>query len=294
MRRVGREKLLFTGTVAPAAPGARVSLQVSYPADGEQWHTIAFGHVVAGGFSIVHGLRIPGEAKLRVLAHPRGANSPGASEAVTYTVPALQNPQLTLQTSANPLTFGQTVTLSGVAAGAAGQTVTLLARTKGGDFAPVATSTTDPDGSFQFAGQTPGQNTYYEVSDAATRSVAQFVGVKFAVTLSPPPPAEIAAGEALTIGGSVSPASAGTTVYLERGGPSGLGFHPIASSSIREDGTFALVHTFESATAAKLRVRVANDPAHLGSASPPFVVTVGAGAGAALAPEPESAPTAAG
>jgi len=291
--RAGHDRLLFTGTVAPAATGARVALQVSYPADGEQWHTIAYGHVIDGGYSIVHGLRIPGEAKLRVLAHPRGANSPGASEAVTYTVPQSQNPQLTIQASANPLTFGQAVTLSGVAAGAAGQTVTLLARTKGAGFTAIATSTTDEAGAYQFAPQEPQQNTYYEVSDSATRSVALFVGVKFALTLSPPPTA-VTAGEPLTIDGSVAPASTGATVYLERGGPSGLGFHPIASSVVGKDGTFSLAHAFEGPTTAKLRVRVTNDSANLGSASPPFVVTVGAGAATALAPEPEPAPAGAG
>lgn len=277
-------KLVFTGTVSPAAPGARVALQVSYPADGEQWHTIAFGRVSEGSFSIVHGLRIPGEAKLRVLAHPKGANSPGASEAVAYTVPEPQNPQLTIQASANPIVAGQTVTISGVAASGAGQAVTLLARTKGGSYAPVATSTTEEGGAYTFAAQAPLQSTYYEVSEAATRSVALFVGVKYALTLNPPP-GSLATGETLTVSGSVAPAHAGASVLLERGGPSGLGFHPIAASTVAADGTFALTHVFENATAAKLRVRVANDAQNLGSASAPFELTVSAGPAATLAPE---------
>jgi len=284
-RQARRSKLVFTGTVSPAAPGARVALQVSYPADGEQWHTIAYGQVTEGGFSIVHSLRIPGEAKLRVLAHPKGANSPGASEAIAYNVPQPQNPQLTIESSANPILAGQTVTLSGVAAGAAGQTVTLLARSKGGAFAPVATSTTDESGAYSFADQAPQQNTYYEVSDATTHSVALFLGVKYALTLNTPP-ATVATGEALTIAGSVAPARAGASVLLERGGPSGLGFHPIASSTVNADGSFTLAHTFASATSAKLRVRIANDPQNLGAASAPFTVSISAGPAATLAPEP--------
>lgn len=278
-------KLLFTGTVSPAAPGARVALQVSYPADGEQWHTIAYGQVTDGGFSIAHSLRIPGEAKLRVLAHPKGANSAGASEAVAYTVPQPQNPQLTIQASANPVLAGQTVTVSGVAAGAAGQTVTLLARTQGGAYAPVATSTTEEGGTYTFAAQAPQQNTYYEVSDSATHSVALLVGVKYALTLDEPP-SSVATGEALSISGSVAPARAGAPVYLERAGPSGLDFHQIASSTVAADGTFALSHTFESAATPQLRVRVAGSMLNLGSASPPFTVTVSSGAATALAPEP--------
>ncbi len=289
MRLARRSKTTFTGTVAPAGTGARVALQVSYPADGEQWRTIAYGDVVNGSFSISHGFRIPGEAKVRVLAHPKGANAPGVSEALTYTVAQQQNPQLTILGSADPISFGQSVTLSGVAAGAAGQTVTLLARTAGGSFAPVATSTTDESGNYQFVAS-PQQSTYYEVSDATTRSAVLFEGVRYVLALAPPPPATVAAGEALAISGSVTPARAGTTVYLDRRGASGFGFHAIATATVNPDGTFTLSHTFESATSATLRVRVAGDAQNQGSASAPFAVTVTTAPAAALGPEP-AAPT---
>jgi hypothetical protein len=277
-------KTLFTGTVAPAASGARVALQVAYPADGERWRTIAYGDVVDGSFSISRGFKIPGEAKVRILAHPKGANAPGVSEEITYLVPQAQNPQLTLIASADPISDGQSVTLSGVAAGAAGQTLTLLARTGGGKFAPVATTTADEAGNYQFV-QAPTENTYYEVSDAATRSFPLFEGVKYALTLSPPP-ASVAAGEALTLSGTVTPARAGQTVYLDRRGPSGVGYHPIAAAAVDPDGTFVLSHTFESTTSPTLRVRLAGNPQNQGGASAPFAVTVTTAAAAALGPEP--------
>jgi hypothetical protein len=283
-----RGKTLFTGTVSPAASGARVALQVAYPGDGERWRTIAYGDVVEGSFSISHGFRIPGEAKVRIVAHPKGANSPGVSEALTYIVPQAQNPQLTIIASADPISFGQTVTLSGVAAGPAGQTLTLLARTGTGRFAPVATTTTDQAGNYQFV-QAPTENAYYEVSDTSTRSFPLFEGVTYVLTLAAPP-ASVAAGEALVLSGSVTPARAGETVYLDRRGPSGIGYHPIASAAVNPDGTFTLSHTFESTTAPTLRVRVAGDAHNRGSASAPFAVNVTSATAAALAPEP-AAPT---
>jgi hypothetical protein len=284
-RLAQRSRTTFTGTVAPAAPGARVALQISYPADGEQWRTIAYGDVVDGSFSISHGFRIPGEAKVRVLAHPKGANAPGVSEALTYTVAQQQNPQLTILASADPISFAQSVTLSGVAAGGAGQTVTLLARTVGGSFAPVATTTTDESGNYQFV-QSPQQSTYYEVSGATAHSAVLFEGVRYVLALAPPPPATLAAGEALAISGSVTPPRAGTRVYLDRRGASGFGFHPIATATVNPDGTFTLTHAFESATSATLRVRVAGDAQNQGSASAPFVVSVTTAPAAALDPEP--------
>jgi hypothetical protein len=283
-RPARRSKTLFTGTVAPAASGARVALQVSYPADGERWRTIAYGDVVEGSFSIAHGFKIPGEAKVRILAHPKGANAPGVSEALTYVVPQPQNPQLTIQASADPISFGQSVTLSGVAASGGAQTVTLLARTSGGTFAPVATTTTDEAGNYQFV-QAPTQNAYYEVSDAATRSFALFEGVRYVLALTPPA-TTVAAGEALALTGSVTPAHAGQLVYLDRRGPSGIGFHPIATATVDPDGSFTLSHAFENATSATLRVRIAGDAQNQGSASAPFAVTVTTAPAAALAPEP--------
>jgi hypothetical protein len=282
-RSARRQRPTFTGTVAPAAAGARVALQVSYPADGEQWRTIAYGDVLDGRFSISHGFKIPGEAKVRVIAHPKGANSAGVSETVTYSVPQPQNPQLTIQASSNPISFGQSVTLSGVAAGPSGQTVTLLAHAKGAGFAPVATSTTDDAGNYQFT-QAPQQNTYYEVSDASTRSVVLFEGVKYVLTLTPPP-TTLAATQPLSISGSVTPAQAGTTVHLERRGAASVGFHAIASAVVNADGTFTVTHTFESATSATLRVRVAGDARNQGCASAPFTVAVTTAPAAALAPE---------
>jgi hypothetical protein len=289
-RAAQRNKTTFSGTVSPASAGARVALQVAYAADGEEWRTIAFGQVVEGRYSITHGFRIPGEAKVRVVAHAKGGTAPGVSEAVSYTVPAPQNPQLTLLASANPLSFGETVTLSGVAAGAVTQPVTLLARTAAGAFAPLATSTTDASGNYSFA-ETPEVNTYYEVSYASEKSLALFEGVKYALALTEPQATTVAAAP-YTVSGSVTPARAGTTVYLERESAAGIGFHAIASGTASADGTFSLAHTFESATKATLRVRVAGDTQNRGSASAPFALAVTPAPAATLTPETSAEPPA--
>jgi hypothetical protein len=289
-RAAQRNKTTFSGTVSPASAGARVALQVAYAADGEEWRTIAFGQVVEGRYSITHGFRIPGEAKVRVVAHAKGGTAPGVSEAVSYTIPAPQNPQLTILASANPLSFGESVTLSGVAAGAVTQPVTLLARTAAGAFAPLATTTSDASGNYSFV-QTPEVNTYYEVNYGSEKSIALFEGVKYGLTLSEPQ-ATTAAAAPFTVSGSVTPARAGTTVYLERASAAGIGFHAIASGPVAADGTFSLAHTFESATKATLRVRVAGDAHNRGSASASFALAVTPAPAATLTPEASAEPPA--
>ena len=294
-RAAQRNKTTFSGTVSPAirppaSSASAIFASRAYAADGEAWRTVAFGQVVEGRYSITHGFRIPGEAKVRVVAHAKGGTAPGVSEAVAYTIPAPQNPQLTILASANPLSFGEAVTLSGVAAGAVTQPVTLLARTAAGAFAPLATATTDASGNYSFA-ETPEVNTYYEVDYGSEKSIALFEGVKYGLALTAPQ-ATTAAGAPFTVSGSVTPARAGTAVYLERESAAGIGFHAIASGAVSTDGSFSLAHTFESATKATLRVRVAGDTQNRGSASAPFALAVTPAPAATLTPEASAEPPA--
>jgi hypothetical protein len=203
-----RSRASFSGTVTPAGGSGRVALQVQYPADGEAWRTVAFSAINPdGSYSLARSFRIGGEASVRVIAHLRGTNAPGVSEAVSYAIPQAQNPQLTLSPSADPLLYGQSVTLSGVAAGTPGQTVTLLQRTDGGAFTTLATSTTDPSGNYSFQAS-PLSDATYAVSDASTRSTPLFVGVRYGVSVTSPP-STVAAGTPLTVTGTITPAHAG-------------------------------------------------------------------------------------
>ncbi|HST33872.1 MAG TPA: hypothetical protein VLJ80_10200 [Solirubrobacteraceae bacterium] len=265
-----RTRMTFSGAVNPAATGAPVALQISYGASGEHWRAVAFGRVAADGtYSIAHGFRTPGALSIRAVVHPGKGNTAGISEVLTYEVPQPQNPQLTIQTSADPVPYGTPVTISGVAA-ATNAPVTLLARTHGGAFAPVATGTTDAEGNYTFT-QEPLQSTYYEVTDASTRSSSLFEGVLFALTPSATPDA-VAAGVPVTFSGTLSPAHAGQVVYLERQYASGAGFHVIGTGSVDDASAYAITHTFSRTGTSVLRVKVPGDGKLLTGTSEPFTV----------------------
>ncbi len=105
---------------------------------------------------------------------------------LSYTILQAQNPALTIESNTTtppatePPTLGAPAlaatpagaaptTISGVAAKAANQTVTLLARSQAGRFAPVATVTADATGAYSFTVD-PSQTTIYEVSAGRERS----------------------------------------------------------------------------------------------------------------------------
>lgn len=282
-------RVTFSGTVKPATAGGRVSLQVAYAESGEQWRTVAFADVESdGSYSVAHRFRTAGQASVRVLAHLRGHNIVAASELLTYEVVQPQNPKLTIHSSIAPLAYGQATTISGIAAEAPGQTVTLLAHTHAGTFAPVSTTTTDPSGNYSFAALAPTESTYYRVSIAKTLSTTLYEGVKRTLTLEPLP-AATQAGQPVTFTGTVTPADEGQTVYAERQNASGIGFHIVASATIGASG-FSIAHTFTNAGSYTMRIRVPGDPALQTATSTPFSFEVTPAAAAALTPEAPASP----
>ena len=282
-------RVTFSGTVKPGDAGGRISLQVAYAESGEQWRTVAFANVEAdGSYSVAHRFRTAGQASVRVLAHMRGHHVVAASEPLTYEVIQPQNPKLTINSSAAPLAYGQTTTISGLAAEAPGQTVTLLAHTHAGNFAPVTTTTTDPNGNYSFAPLAPAESTYYRVSIAKTLSTTLYEGVTRTLTLDPLP-ATTPAGQPVTFTGTVTPADEGQTVYAERQNASGIGFHIVASATIGATG-FSFAHTFTNAGNYTMRIRVPGDPALQTAISAPFSFEVAPAAAAALTPEAPASP----
>jgi hypothetical protein len=282
-------KVTFSGTVKPGDAGGRVALQVAYTESGEQWRTVAFAGVDPdGSYSVAHRFRTAGQASVRVLAHLRGHNIVAASEPLTYEVVQPQNPKLTIHSSAAPLAYGQATTIGGIAAEAPNQPVTLLAHTHAGNFAPVATTTTDPDGNYSFAAQVPTESTYYRVVLAKTLSTTLYEGVERTLTLDPPP-ATTQAGQPVTFTGTVTPADEGQTVYAERQNASGIGFHIVASATIGATG-FSIAHTFTNAGSYTMRIRVPGDPALQTATSTPFSFEVAPAAAALLTPEAPASP----
>jgi hypothetical protein len=181
------------------------------------------------------------------------------------------------------------VTISGVAAGAAGHEVTLLERTVGHPFAPVSTTATDAGGAYSFA-TAPLESTSYRVVEAGALSSVLFEGVRDVLTaaistagatgLSSPPAgaaiteATIEPGDQVTFAGGVSGAVAGRAVYLQRESSSGLSFHTVSSTSVDASSAYAFTYTFDAPGTWVMRVKVPAGPRSLGSASPPFTIHV--------------------
>jgi hypothetical protein len=279
----------FTGTVVPDEVGATVVLQREGVNIEENWQRIAVGEVGAEGtYSITHTFGIPGSANVRVVVHPHGL-LPGVSDALSLQLMRRQNPQLTIQGSAQPLTAGQAFTLSGIAAGAGQEPLTLLAKTGASGLAPLATTTSEGDGSYAFAPQTPTADTWYEVTAAHVHSSTLFEGVRpqLSATVSSPSAED---GGSVTFTGTVDPTAAEQTVELQRENADGLGFHVLEVGTVTPGGSFSIEHVVAGAGTQAFRIVV---PARAGlqaTASGPLAVQVTRSPGASLEPEAPGPP----
>ena len=261
----------FTGTVSPADSGATVSLQREYRKGA--WHRIGGGGRVddEGKYSIVHSFSRPGQASIRVVVHSHGLNMTSASAPVSYQLSRGRHTQVTIDASANPLVYGQSVTITGTVAGAVGQAVTLWAQTGDQAFAPIAQATTN--GSEYSFTESPLQNTRYRVRSASAGSATLSEGVGFALTAEPSATTVLAGGQ-LSFTGTLLPAHEGQPVDLERRNPSGPGYHVIAVGSVSPTSTYSIAHAFSTAGPELLRISVPASPELQGVAGEPFTVDV--------------------
>ncbi|HEY7933266.1 MAG TPA: hypothetical protein VID48_05515 [Solirubrobacteraceae bacterium] len=275
----------FTGTVTPPDAGALISLQRQNAATGNEWHAIQRGVVQADGtFSITHAFRYPGDANIRVLVRDRPVNIPSASNVLTYEISQTQNPKLTIASSADPITFGQSVTISGTLAGQADQPVTLYARTATTHFAPLAQVNTDSEGNYSFPAQAPVNSTFYRVASTERRSAVLYEGVKDLLTASVSQ-TTVQAGQAVTFSGAVAPDHAGGIVYLERKNARGVGYHVIQVAIISAGSTYAIEHRFYDAGMKSVRIEVPGDPQNGATSSQPFTIEVTPVPASTLTPE---------
>lgn len=294
-------RVTFTGTVNPADAGAQVILQRQNAITGNEWRRIDRGTVESNGtFSIVHRFIVPGDANLRVIVRSDGVNIPSPSNVLTYEISQAQNPQLTIAASSDPIFFGQSVTISGVAAGVASGPVTLLARTvRQHGFAPVAQVSTDSGGAYTFPAQTPVNSTFYEVTTAirpckvphgrvcsasADRSALLYEGVKDVVTAAVSQ-SMIPAGQTLTFTGMVAPDHTGHIVYLERQNVGNGNFHVVEVATVGAGSAYSIAHTVYVPGTKVYRVRIPGGPENEGAASAPFTIQVTPAPAAALTPE---------
>jgi hypothetical protein len=295
-------KVTFTGTVNPADVGARVILQRQNALTGNEWRRIDRGTVGAGGtFSIVHTFVVPGDANLRVIVRSNGVNIPSPSNVLTYEVSQAQNPQLTINASSDPISYGQSVTISGVAAGVVSKPVTLIARTvRQRGFAPVAEVSTNSSGEYTFPAQAPVNSTFYEVAAIeapcaanphpracraiVNKSAALYEGVKDVLTAAVSQ-STIEAGRTLTFTGTVAPDHTGHIIYLERQNVGNGNFHVVEVATVGAGSAYSIAHTVYAPGTKVFRVRIPGGPENEGAASAPFTIQVTPAPAASLTPE---------
>jgi len=294
-------RVTFTGSVSPADAGARVILQRQNAITGNEWRRIDRGTVEPNGtFSIVHTFVVPGDANLRVIVRSHGMNIPSPSNVLTYEISQAQNPQLTINASSDPISFGQSVTISGVTTVVAGQPATLLARTvRQRGFAPVAQVNVDSSGAYAFPAQSPVNSTFYEVTTAhrpchpprgrvcrtsADRSAVLYEGVKDVLTAAVSQ-STIQAGQALVFTGTVAPDHTGHIIYLERQNLGNGNFHVVEVATVGAGSSYSIAHTVYAAGTKVYRVRIPGGPENEGAASAPFTIQVTPAPASALAPE---------
>jgi hypothetical protein len=298
-------RVTFTGTVSPADVGARVILQRQNATTGNDWHHIDSGVVdAAGNFTIVHAFIVPGDANIRVLVRSQRRNIPSVSNVLAYSISQAQNPALTIQASADPIAFGEAVTISGKLASGVGP-VTLLARTRHQHgFARVAQVATNSAGEYSFPPQTPVSSTFYRVesteqgcpSASPGRAECKFLrvnrlvsavlyeGVKDVLTAQVSA-TTIQAGQSVTFSGTVSPDHTGHVIYLERQNAHGSGFHVIQVTFVGAGSTYSIVHQLYVPGTKVLRVYIPGGPENQGAASSPFTIQVTPAAASTLMPE---------
>lgn len=292
----------FTGTVSPVDAGAHVILQRQNALTGNHWRRIDRGTVgPEGAFSIVHTFVVPGDANLRVIVRSHGMNIPSPSNVLTYEVSQAQNPQLTINASSDPISYGQSVTITGVAAGMASRPVTLLARTvRQRGFAPIAEVSTNASGEYTFPAQSPVNSTFYEVAATeapcaadphprackavVNKSAALYEGVKDVLSAAVSQ-STIQAGRALTFTGTVAPDHTGHIVYLERQNVGNGNFHVVEVATVGAGSAYSIAHTVYEPGTKVFRVRIPGGPENEGAASTPFTIQVTPAPASSLAPE---------
>jgi hypothetical protein len=291
--RTGRHnRVTFAGNVSPADENAELILQRENAVGGEEWHPIQRGFVGAGGaFSITHTFVVPGDANIRVLVRTHGQFTVrGISNTLSYEISQAENPLLTLNSSADPIPFGQSMTLSGVLKGGANQKVILLSHPRGSlPFTKVGEASTNGNGEYSFLEQPP-QNTSYRVTGASLSSAVLFEGVKYVLTAGVSA-TTVASGQPLTFSGTVIPTHPehpGHVVYLERENAFGGGFHVVDVGTVEPDSAYSIVHSVFGAGKQVFRVRVPGDPQNQAVSSSPFTIEVTPAPPGSLKPLPPS------
>jgi hypothetical protein len=150
------------------------------------------------------------------------------------------NPNLTIKSSANTVTFGKTVTLSGTTKNVASGTTIEVQQNPYpySGFKPTGkTAVVDPSGNWSVAGLAPQSHTQYKVvakTSPPTESAAVFVRVRLRVSfsVSDTTPKK---GALVRFSGTVSPAHDGKQVLIQR--KTSTGYTTVSSTTLLDNGT---------------------------------------------------------
>jgi hypothetical protein len=272
-----RNHVTFAGSVNPIEDaGAEVQLQREGATSNEEWHTIQRFIAVRsdGSYSFVHTFGAPGDANLRVIVRPHGKfDVRGISNTLSYEISQNQNPRLTINSSADPATYGAPITISGVLAGGANRKVTLLTHTTKTQFAAAQPSTTNGTGEYKFVIPSATSNTHYRVTNGSIKSAVLYEGVKYVLT-SGISASTVVSGQPLTFSGTVAPAQVGHGVYLERQNAFGGGYHVVDVTSVVTGGTYTLTHYMFGQGKQVYRIKVPGNPTNQAVSGTPFSIAV--------------------
>ncbi len=255
-------RIQFTGTVTPASAGHRVLLQRQVGQNGDRWVAVDGGVVRADGrYTIVHRFRVPGDRTLRTVLQPNRHTLRSPSTPISITVQQLQVAGFTIGSSAQPIDFGGSVTISGTLTGGASTSVTLFARDewRSGALHPIATGTTDANGAYSFT-QSPPRNTVYQVRVTTTpkkRTARLFEGVRDVVSIAAST-TTARVGDVVTFTGTVQPSKVGHVILLQR--LDGSIWQTIVVARVGAGSAYSIPFTLAASGTAKYRTVVPGGP----------------------------------
>ncbi len=292
----------FTGEVSPTEKGAVVVLQRQNALKGDEWHRIGPRGVVdeEGKFTIEHNFVVPGPANIRVVIRDRGVNVTSPSNILTYEIAQAQNPRLTIESLADPISYGQSTTIHGsVKELPAGTPLRLMARTVHTiGWTPVGETKVESGGKYTFASVAPLASTFYKVIGGEESSAVLYEGVKYLLTTSISPGTTIEEGNPLVFFGTVKPGVAGHKIYLERENAAHTGYHVIATGEViapeppaKPEYTYSIEYRFYLSGMANVRVKIPGDQQNGSTVSEPFTIQVNAAPASALVSAPPENPT---
>jgi hypothetical protein len=262
-------KVMFSGQVSPEDKGAEVVLQREGNAT-EEWGRISRPVFVQanGAFTIEHGFLAPGDANLRIVVRPHGRfGARGISDVMSYTVSQAQNPNLTLEPTPRPVTFGQALKLSGVTKAGPGAKVVISGRTFGGVNVPVGEVTAGAGGAYELTIPSATQNTHYFAKSGPFHSANVWVGVKWVLTPNAIP-ASVPSGTQVMFTGTAAPTTrVGHPVYLERHNATGNAWHIVSLGFTGAGGSYSIPWYVIGSGKEAYRVKVPGDKINVATAS---------------------------